>query len=157
MIKKIKGRTYNTDTAVRIGHWDNIDGYSITAISDPRAETKNLYRKKDGEYFLVIKTKKYWYGDVLPISNLEARNFCYSKDELREWTTEDLDAEFGTLEELTKEAAKSEELAQQEENDLYQLERVVHKKYQQLAEYAKSQDITCAQALGKAIELLTKK
>lgn len=47
MRKIINNRRYDTDTAERVGYWDNgMDGH------DFRHESATLYRKRSGEYFL---------------------------------------------------------------------------------------------------------
>ena len=48
MKKIIRGRQYDTDTAQRIGSWDN--GLSGT---DLEYTSETLYRKRTGEFFLV--------------------------------------------------------------------------------------------------------
>lgn len=151
MKKRINGKTYNTDTAERIGHWDNVDGVKILSILDLDYRSTGLYRRRDGDYFFTYNRK-----DIAPASALEARNFCFKKDQLKNWTTADLDNEFGRLEDLTNEAVKSEELMRQKDIELDRMERLIHERYQQLSEYAKSENMTCTQALEKAIELLTK-
>lgn len=152
MKERINGKTYNTDTAERIGFCDNVDGVKILSRRDLGYSSTGLYRRRNGEYFFTYDGRH-----IAPASALEARNFCYSKDEEKEWTTADLNKEFGGLEELTAEAVKSEELARQKEEDLYQMKKVLHEKYQQLSEYAQANAMTCAKALELAISNLTKK
>lgn len=50
MKKRIKGKKYNTETAIAQLHWGN----GITAY-DNRYEVETLYRKRNGEFFLFIK------------------------------------------------------------------------------------------------------
>ena len=47
MKKIINGRKYDTDTASMVGEWS--DGYP----SDFRYEAETLYRKRNGEYFIL--------------------------------------------------------------------------------------------------------
>lgn len=91
MKKFVKGKIYDTDTAVKVGYWDN-----GCAGSDPRNCAETLYRKKTGEYFLHgsggPRTKyakscgdNYWSRDedIIPLSY----------DAAQRWAAENLSGE----------------------------------------------------------------
>lgn len=102
MKKIINGKMYNTETAKRLGEYDN--GY---AINDFSHVYEALYLKKTGEYFLYGKggaMSKYsepcgsncWCGGkrIIPLTESEAK----------EWAERKLDADeyveiFGEVEE----------------------------------------------------------
>lgn len=101
MKKYINGKKYDTETAQKVGHWDNNRSYRDFSWME-----ENLYRKKTGEFFL--------YGEGGPMtgyaesagdnswgSGSSIRPLTF--DEAREWAEEKLtgdeyEAIFGEIE-----------------------------------------------------------
>lgn len=75
MARIIKGKRYNTASAVSVGEWRN---YDIKETTLPNVlHYENLYRKKTGEYFLF-----YLIGVasvILPLSEEAARTWAKEK------------------------------------------------------------------------------
>lgn len=102
MKKIIKGRKYDTETAISVGEWDN--GHFPSDLS---YECETLYRKRNGEYFVhgeggaasryaLAYGESQWGGGerIMPLSY----------DAARAWAEEHLDAntyevEFGKVSE----------------------------------------------------------
>ena len=78
MIKIINGKSYNTESAEKLAHWENEYGYG-----DYHFMSEELYRKKSGEFFLVCEggsSTKYANGHemglyVYPMSFEEAQKW----------------------------------------------------------------------------------
>lgn len=78
MIKIVNGKSYNTETAEKLAHWENEYGYG-----DNHFMSEELYRKKSGEFFLVCEGGSYTrYGHgyemglhVYPMSFEEAQKW----------------------------------------------------------------------------------
>lgn len=96
MKRIINSKLYNTETALKIGGWNN--GYPW---SDFRCEYERLYKKKTGEYFLFVEggpLSEYrssvsgggWtYGeDIIPLSLDEAKGWAEEKLDVDEYTNE---------------------------------------------------------------------
>lgn len=91
MKKVINNKLYNTDTAKKLGTWENTRDYR-----DPGCISESLYQKRTGEYFL--------YGEGGPMSKY-ARSTSQNNwsggemimpltvDKAREWAEEHLDAD----------------------------------------------------------------
>lgn len=79
MIKIIDGKSYNTETAEKLAHWENEFGYG-----DYHFMSEELYRKKSGEFFLVCEggsSTKYGNGYemgtyVYPVTFEEAQKWA---------------------------------------------------------------------------------
>lgn len=79
MIKIVSGKSYNTETAKKLGRWENEWGYG-----DCHFMIEELYRKKSGEFFLVCEggsSTKYANGYepgtyVYPVSFEEAQKWA---------------------------------------------------------------------------------
>ena len=89
MRKVIKGRKYDTDTACRVGHWDNGKYHN-----DFRWQEETLYLKSTGEFFLHgegggLSPYAHYYGNgrgegekIIPMTIVEAQRWvedhaCY--------------------------------------------------------------------------------
>lgn len=105
MKKIINGRSYNTDTAKKLAHY-----YSDYAVNDFKRYEEELYRKKNGEYFLYghgwgaspyakyVPSAGYTEGEkIIPIS------YEYAK----EWSEENLETE--KYEEIWGEVSEDDE------------------------------------------------
>lgn len=127
MKKIINGKKYDTDTAERIGYWENIPD-----VRDFSQYSEDLYRKKTGEFFLHgeggpmtkyarSRGQNEWSGgeEIIPLSYESARKWAEEKldaddyekvfgevaeDESRKAVTLSLAAD--TAETLRREAAK---------------------------------------------------
>lgn len=101
MKKIIKGKKYNTETAQKMGEYDN--GY---AVNDFHYCEETLYRKKTGEYFLHgegagLSRYASTYGDsmgwgeqILPLTEKEAEEWAEERLEV-----DDYEAIFGEVKE----------------------------------------------------------
>ena len=95
MKKIIKGKLYDTDTAIEIGNWSN--GYPW---SDFHCEYETLYKKKTGEYFLFAEGGPlsehrerigdgWTYGEsIIPMSIGEAKSWAEGKLDMDEYISE---------------------------------------------------------------------
>ena len=91
MKKIIDGKVYDTDTAKKLGEWDNGGGWS-----DFHHIEETLYRKKTGEYFLFGEggaaskyAKAEGQNSWTPGSRIMPMTFA----EARKWAEENLDAD----------------------------------------------------------------
>lgn len=90
MKKVIKGRVYDTETAKRVGYWDN--GYRS---NDFAYATEQLYRKKTGEFFQYCwggAKSKYgeWHGNEGGPGELIKP---FDEEQAKEWAEEYLDGD----------------------------------------------------------------
>lgn len=78
MIKIIDGKSYNTETAEKLAHWENEYGYG-----DNHFMSEELFRKRSGEFFLVCEggsSTKYGNGHemgtyIYPLSIEDAQEW----------------------------------------------------------------------------------
>ena len=123
MNKIINGKRYNTDTAERVGEWDNGFNYN-----DFNYTGEELYRKKSGEFFL--------YGEsgalgkyAVNVGNMRSGGeeiVPFSDAEARQWAEEHLSGDeyesiFGVVEE-EKETIRLNVEITREENEKLQAE-----------------------------------
>ena len=98
MKKIINGKRYDTETATKVGDWEN-----MADIRDFHYESETLYRKRGGEYFLhgeggamtryseSYGNNSWGYGErIMPLSHEEARQWAEEHLEADEY-----EAEFG--------------------------------------------------------------
>lgn len=81
MIKIINGKSYNTQTAEKLAHWENEYGYG-----DNHFMSEELYRKKSGEFFLVCEGggyTKYGHGYEMGL-----RVYPMTFEEAQRWVAE---------------------------------------------------------------------
>ena len=95
MNKIIKGKRYNTESAVHLANWDN--GLGNNDLNYCRGE---LYRTRSGNYFLYGTSGRVG-ADIEPLSF----------DEAKEWAEQHLDGDeyeviFGIIEEESEKEAK---------------------------------------------------
>ena len=82
MKKVINGKMYNTETAEKVGEWDNEKYGSYDYYGE------ELYRKKTGEFFI-----KAWGVGIEPITEEEAKKWA------ERLTGEEYEKIFGPVEE----------------------------------------------------------
>ena len=90
MKKIINGRKYDTDTASMVGEWS--DGYP----SDFRYEAETLYRKRNGEYFILGEGNAMSrYAESCGDNSWSSgwRIIPLSYERARQWAEEHLDAD----------------------------------------------------------------
>ena len=95
----IKGKVYNTETAEKMGCWDN--GYPV---SDFHYTGESLYKKKTGEFFLYgvggalsyYSSHSGWGEKIKPLTLAEAKEWAEEKlttDEYEKMFLEQVEAE----------------------------------------------------------------
>lgn len=92
MKKIINGKKYNTETAQKMGGYDN--GY---AVNDFNHTTETLYRKKTGEFFLhgeggglsryanAFGDSMGWGEQIIPLTEKEAEEWAEARLEVDEY------------------------------------------------------------------------
>lgn len=94
------GKKYDTDTAMLIG--DSLKFCKVPSNEASKHIVSNFYKKKSGECFLVVETKRSSFGDKW--NEKEPEIITFTEEEAKKWAEENLSVReyeeaFGKVEE----------------------------------------------------------